>query len=139
MFFCVCYMLDVSLTALRTGQVCFLFCTSYPSFHTLHSLAILAHFSIYQLWYDVNNESQNLLEFSISIHIFRLFTVCISVCNMRWCIQISNRLKMSLPGICDQLKFLQACPVWCWSFCLFNHWNKKNNIDSYEYYFSWTT
>ena len=113
MFVCVCYMLDVSLTALRTGQVCFLFCTSYLSFHTLHSLAISAHFSIYQLWYDFNNESQNLLEFSISIHIYRLFTVCISVCNMRWCIQISNRLKMSLPEDCDWLKYLQA-----WLTCL---------------------
>jgi hypothetical protein len=30
----------------------------------------LAHFSIYQLWYDVDNESQNLLEFSISIHTY---------------------------------------------------------------------
>ena len=41
------------------------------------------------LWYNFNNKSQN-LNFQFRKNIYRLFTVCISVCNLRWVYKLAT-------------------------------------------------
>ena len=41
------------------------------------------------LWYNFNNKNQN-LNFQFRKNIYRLFTVCISVCNLRWVYKLAT-------------------------------------------------